>query len=107
MEELNALLSENAFVLIGGAIKVMDLAYCPFSKDCRNCDRRELYTLTDGDGRAFPLRRYRLSGACRFEVYNCALLSSGTNRGNALFDNSLAGVKGMGTTKGHFERSML
>lgn len=107
LEELNALSAENAFALAGGAIKVMDLAYCPFSQDCKNCDGRELYTLTDSDGRAFPLRRYRLSGACRFEVYNCALLSAGAYRGNELIDDTLIKVKGMGTTKGHFERSML
>lgn len=106
-QETDALLTERAFVLAGGGIKVMDLCYCPFTKDCKNCDKREYYTLTDEEGRRFPLRRYRLSGACRFEVYNCALLSAGAIRGNALWDNTLTDVRGMGTTKGHFERSML
>ncbi|MBD5636956.1 MAG: U32 family peptidase [Clostridia bacterium] len=102
--EANALSVENAFTLSGGAIKVMDLVYCPFSQTCQNCDKRERFTLTDEEGREFPLRRYALSGACRFEVYNCALLSK--NRcANALFDNTLSGVE-LGTTKGHLERSM-
>ncbi|MDE6411458.1 MAG: U32 family peptidase [Clostridia bacterium] len=104
LREANALSIENAFTLSGGAIKVMDLVYCPFSQDCKNCDRRERYTLTDEEGREFPLRRYALSGACRFEVYNCALLSRNICA-NALYDNTLAGEK-LGVTKGHFERSM-
>ena len=62
---------KNAFSLCAGGIKVMDLLYCPFGKDCAACDRREVYTLTDGDGRAFPLHRYEISH-CLFEVYNCA-----------------------------------
>lgn len=103
--EANALSTENAFTLSGGAVKVMDLVYCPFSQDCKKCDRRERYALTDEEGREFPLRRYALSGACRFEVYNCALLSENICA-NALYDNTLSGVEGMGTTKGHFERSM-
>ena len=103
--EANALSVKSAFTLSGGAIKVMDLVYCPFSLDCKNCDRRELYTLTDEEGRAFPLRRYCISGACRYEVYNCTLLSESICA-NELYDGTLSLVKGMGTTKGHSERSM-
>lgn len=103
--EASALSAENAFTLSGGAIKVMDLVYCPFSQDCNNCDRRQQYALTDEEGRKFPLRRYVLSGACRFEVYNCALLSKNICA-NALYDNTLSGIEGMRETKGHSERSM-
>ena len=64
----------KTFALSSGAIKVMDLIYCPFGKKCDSCDRRDYYTLTDGERRKFPLRRYK-TGACRFEVYNCAYLA--------------------------------
>lgn len=93
------------FYLAGGGIKVMDLIYCPFSNDCKSCDRREEYALTDEEGRVFPLRRYALSGNCRFEVYNCAKLAA-TVSGNALFDLSCRQAENMPATKGHTERSM-
>ncbi len=65
----------SAFLLAGGSIKVMDLGHCLFGKDCKNCDRRRKYSLTDESGRVFPLLRYQNS-CCRFEIYNCALLKS-------------------------------
>ncbi len=105
--EADALSCANAFYLADGAVKVMDLIYCPFSRDCKNCDARERYTLTDEEGRAFPMRRYRIANACRFEVYNCALLNMGICGGNVLLDHSLADMEGMGTTRGHSDRSML
>lgn len=104
-KEAQALTCENAFYLAGGVIKVMDLIYCPFSQDCKRCDRRERYSLTDEEGRAFPLRRYALAGACRFEVYNCAYLDMGTWSGNPLFDHTMS-VRGMPKTKGRTEVSM-
>lgn len=71
------LASKNAFALYSGDIKLMDLCYCPFGKTCKDCDKREAYTLTDENGRNFPLRRYLSpNGNCRFEVYNCASLVS-------------------------------
>lgn len=73
MREAQPLCAENAFYLTYGNIKVMDLAYCPFSRSCSSCERRERYILTDEHGRKFPLRRYTLS-SCRFELYNCANL---------------------------------
>ena len=55
----------------------MDLCYCPFGKTCAKCDKRTIYTLTDENGREFPVRRYLAAdGNCRFEVYNCACLIS-------------------------------
>ena len=64
-----ALVGEKAFVLALGDIKVMDLCYCPFGRNCASCDKKGVYTLTDESGRAFPIRRY-ISGekTCRFEV---------------------------------------
>ena len=69
------LLSEKAFALSFGGIKVMDLCYCPFGKTCKVCDKKNEYVLTDEHSRAFPVRRFiGGDGACRFEVYNCGTL---------------------------------
>ena len=116
--EQRALAIEGAFALSLGDIKVMDILYCPFSKTCATCDRRNLYTLTDEDGRKFPLRRYAVNGQCRFEMYNCAPLAAYNGATNALADCS-TGKKGLasyalaperaalkGATKGHANRSM-
>ncbi len=103
--EQGALNAENSFVLAGGAVKLMDLCYCPFERTCGDCDRKKQYRLTDEDGRVFPLRRYRISDmVCRFEVYNCAELEESTPPSSRLFDYS---VRTSGRTKGHRERSML
>ena len=87
--EAQNLITDNAFCLSAGAIKVMDLIYCPFEKKCANCDMRELYTLTDGEGRSFPMRRYKV-GACRFELYNCTnLVATVPDGAGTLLDCSL------------------
>ena len=85
--EADALADKNVFYLSVGGIKVMDLIYCPFEKKCSSCDRRELYTLTDENGRKFPLRRYRIT-ECRFELYNCAKLSPCKSLAGILTDNT-------------------
>ena len=103
--EAEALSTDRAFYLTDGVVKVMDLIYCPFSRDCKTCDKRERYTLTDEEGRSFPLRRYALSDGCRFEVYNCARLEAGTWQGNSLLDGTMP-ADGMPKTKGRTERSM-
>lgn len=93
--ELEKLISENAFVFSSGNIKLMDLCYCPFEKTCPSCDQKAVYTLTDENGRAFPVRRYKgANGECRFEVYNCAdLISTGVNGGGKLLDLTLINDK--------------
>lgn len=73
VSEQRALSTENTFALASGNIKVMDLIYCPFGRKCKECDKRNIYTLTDENGRKFPMRRYKAS-ECRFEVFNCASL---------------------------------
>ncbi|MDE6076032.1 MAG: hypothetical protein K2G26_06315, partial [Clostridia bacterium] len=73
--EAKPLARSNTFYLTVGDIKVMDLIYCPFGKSCRECDKRNFYTLTDENNRAFPMRRYEV-GECRFELFNCAKLIS-------------------------------
>ncbi len=79
---------ENAdlFVFAGGSVKVMELGHCPFGKDCARCDKRFCYTLTDEQGRAFPLVRYENS-VCRFEIYNSAALAGcPQNCANRVYD---------------------
>lgn len=118
LREQDQLSAERTFVLSGGDLKVMDLCYCPFEKTCRECDRRERYTLTDESGRAFPLRRYAATDGCRFEVYNCLPLAAGVGRASALVDCSLgdkAVLKNVRepsavlpqATRGHAARSLL
>lgn len=83
--EQRKLSSDNSFVLTCGGIKVMDFIYCPFEKTCKNCDKRNLYELSDENGRVFPVHRYEMS-SCRFEVYNCSHLVSKQNFAGTLID---------------------
>lgn len=63
----------NAFAL--GSIRLMELIYCPFKRDCKNCSRQnEFFTLTDEMGHKFQVRRYKIANDCRFEVYNEQIL---------------------------------
>ena len=66
-----------------GSIKLMDLLYCPFKKQCASCRRGDISTLDDGE-REFIVRRVKLNG-CRFEVYNCAVLVT-ENKERAVVD---------------------
>lgn len=119
------LASDKAFALSSGNIKIMDLCYCPFGKTCNQCDKREIYGLTDENGRVFPVIRYlSADGNCRFEVYNCAdLVGVGMQGVGKLLDVSLLPNKGMAVeakdseikqkqiykncTSGHYKRGVL
>lgn len=82
---------EKSALIESGDVKLMDLYYCPFGKTCAECDKKPVYTLTDEDGRKFPLRRYKsAAGDCRFEVYNCAELVGAGGASGAAF---VGGVK--------------
>lgn len=98
VREADALADKNVFYLSDGGIKVMDLIYCPFEKKCSSCDRRNTYTLTDENGRKFPLRRYKITD-CRFELYNCAKLSHCNCMAGSLTDNT--NIICDGITSGH------
>lgn len=101
LDEQRSLARENAFVLSVGDIKVMDLLYCPFEKKCSACANRNRYTLTDENGREFPVRRYKTSqNTCRFELYNCAHLVATQSFANVLTDVS---TLPMPTAKGVIE----
>ncbi len=104
--EAKPLARENTFYLTAGDIKVMDLIYCPFGKSCAQCDKRDLYTLTDENGRAFPMRRYEVSG-CRFELFNCARLAFENNFTGSLADLTADGANINNHTKGHTENPVL
>lgn len=106
--EQKPLAGGNAFVLSAGDVKVMDLIYCPFGKKCSACEKRDRYTLTDEEGRKFPVRRYRASGNCRFELFNCAPLNACQDFANALIDISALPVSAAKGVVGHcFERDAL
>ena len=98
VREADALAGKNVFYLSDGGIKVMDLIYCPFEKKCSSCDKRELYTLTDENGRKFSLRRYK-TGECRFELYNCAKLSHCESLAGKLTDSTSIACESF--TSGH------
>ena len=123
--EAKDLLGEGAYALSSGNIKLMDLCYCPFGKTCSACDKRTKYTLTDENGRAFPVQRYlSADGGCRFEIYNCAdLVGIGVKGANQLLDLTLIDNKQIALqvkddvdeqkriysnyTSGHFKRGVL
>lgn len=104
--EAKLLARENTFYLTAGDIKVMDLIYCPFGKSCGQCDKRDLYTLTDENGRVFPMRRYEVSG-CRFELFNCARLVFENTFTGILKDFTADGAAYKNHTKGHTEKPVL
>jgi len=122
--EQTALMQENGFVFSSGNLKLMDLCYCPFGKTCANCDKKDVYLLTDENERVFPVRRFiAANGDCRFEVYNCAdLISSGLTGVGRLYDLTLTKDKQKvlnanteeqqkacykNYTSGHFKRGIL
>ena len=91
VKEGESLIGDKAFALSSGNLKIMDLCYCPFGKTCAKCDQKSVYTLTDENGREFPVRRYlSANGECRFEVYNYAqLIGCGIKSAGQLLDLTL------------------
>ncbi len=92
----------DVFVLSDGLIEIMDLIYCPFGKNCKNCDKPESFELVDKDGRVFPVKHYKTSG-CRFKVYNMATLLP-NDKFNKIVDNSLDFPKF--TTSGNYKKGV-
>lgn len=70
----------NPFVL-NGAVEIMDLIYCPFSKNCKNCSIPNNFKLVDEENRQFDVIRYKIS-ECRFKVFNNACLNLKHNHSN-------------------------
>ncbi len=67
--------SKDAIIFNEGAIEVMDFIYCPFTKRCSMCNKKNVYTLIDDNNRKFALLRYNAS-ECRFKLYNNSILIS-------------------------------
>jgi len=73
LSEIESLSQFKAFVPSLGAIKLMQLCYCPMGKTCKTCRVPGTFVMRDEAKREFPVRRYRLNG-CKFEVFNNASL---------------------------------
>ncbi len=61
--------NDGLIVFNEGAIEIMDLIYCPFSKNCADCLVDNEFILKDNENRKFIVERYKLS-ECRFRIYN-------------------------------------
>lgn len=85
--EINSLNCNDLFVLTSGNIEIMDLIYCPFGKNCKNCTIINEFTLKDAENREFMLKRYKTT-ECRFKVYNMAKLDFDKNY-NKIYDLSV------------------
>lgn len=85
----------GGFYAESGFVKTMDLVYCPYGGDCSACKAPDVGALTDEGGRTFPLRRIKVS-ACRFEVYNYAVLKA-VSRSDRLVNRVPYGSDGLKT----------
>ena len=81
-------IKSRGYVFSFGRIKLAEFLYCPFGKKCGSCKRTDNFTLKDYDGRAFRVRRYKIS-SCRFEVYNCLPLKADKRFKNEIYDFTL------------------
>ncbi len=71
-------LSRSCHTFTFGSIRLMELMYCPFGKNCSKCKKeQDFFTLTDKLGHKFKVRRYKINSNCRFEVYNEQILYAG------------------------------
>ncbi len=77
--------TEKTFCLTAGRIKVMDLVYCPFGRNCATCDKAPMYFLDDEEGRIFWMDRYKIAD-CHFEIFNCKDLAAYEGDGSKLYD---------------------
>ena len=68
-------MGSSGYVFTRGNVRLMELLYCPYGRNCKKCDRNDFNRLTDELGHEFTIRRYRINGRCRFEVYNGSLLN--------------------------------
>ncbi len=112
----------GGYLYSGGSLKVMDLYYCPFGKNCKECIGADYSTLDDGE-RKFMLRRVKLD-ECYFEVYNpYPLLTDGGDKTlinliglnkaqkNVLLNNAFKPIKAKADfsayTSGHSKKPLL
>ena len=55
-------------VFTNGNIMLAELLYCPYGRNCKNCNRRNINELTDELGHKFSVRRYKINGRDRKSV---------------------------------------
>lgn len=65
----------NIVVFTNGNIRLAELLYCPYGKNCKNCNRKDINELTDELCHKFFVRRYKINDRCRFEIYNGSILN--------------------------------
>ncbi len=77
----------DSFTLLNASeLQIMDLIYCPFNKNCKNCKFTENSYLKDEENRKFLISRYKFN-ECRFKVFNMAkIYYKGVNNFNTLYD---------------------
>lgn len=100
--EIKAFNNNSLFVLSGGNIEIMDLIYCPFGKNCKNCTINNEFTLKDKENRKFVVKKYKIS-ECRFKVYNMAKILASVNN-NKIVDLSVS-LPNL-TTAGNFNKGV-
>lgn len=66
-------------VFTNGNIMLAEFLYCPYGRNCKNCNRKNINELTDELGHKFSVRRYKINGRCRFELYNGTILNVSTD----------------------------
>ena len=74
-------------VFMKGNVRLAELLYCPYGKNCKNCHRGDINELTDELGHEFTVRRYKINGRCRFEIYNGVLLNATADISNLILIN--------------------
>ena len=81
--EINGLPIKSGYKFSIGQIRLMELLYCPFGGRCESCKNNgNWFSMTDEKGRKVKIRRYKVLGKCRFEVYNEQILYSKTENSN-------------------------
>ncbi len=104
-QEIDKLKNHN-FVFTEGSIKVMELLYCPFRRNCGNCHRKDIIKMTDEKGYNFYLRRIKINGKCRFEVYNGYKLSIPKGKYNVYNFIGDSEIEYRGKTAGNYDRGI-
>ena len=95
-----------AYCFTNGAIRLMELMYCPFNRNCSTCKRGDFLKMKDSLNHEFVLRRFKLNGQCRFEIYNGSVLSLPKTKHNVY---NLVGYEKQpynGKTIGNFKRGI-
>ncbi len=95
-----------AYIFTYGNVKLMELIYCPFGRNCGECKRGNYFKMTDEKGYKFYLRRQRINGKCRFEVYNGYKLSLPKTKYNFIGFIGIDEIETVGNTFGNYERGI-